>query len=117
MIIMASYELVSAKDRTKYVDAFCNLAARAREFDGCVHIAITADSVDPERIDSVEAWRDAEVLDEWRRQAKAPRTGRPKYSEVKRYEATVGGPSSGLGSPPTHSEQIADHGGSRPMLT
>ena len=72
---------MSAKDRTKYVDAFCDLVSRGREFDGCVHIAITADSVDPERINSVEVWRDAEALDEWRRQAKAPRTGRPKYSE------------------------------------
>lgn len=81
MIVIAGYELVSAKDRTKYVDAFCDLVSRGREFDGCVHIAITADSVDPERINSVEVWRDAEALDEWRRQAKAPRTGRPKYSE------------------------------------
>jgi quinol monooxygenase YgiN len=92
MIIIDGYELVSAKDRNKYVDPFCDLVSRAREFDGCVHIAITADSVDPERINSVEVWRDAEALDDWRRQAKAPRTGRPKFSDVKRYDATDGGP-------------------------
>jgi quinol monooxygenase YgiN len=72
MIIIASCDLVRARDRNTYVDAFCDLVSRAREFDGCVHIAITADSVDPERINSVEVWRDAKALDEWRRQAKAP---------------------------------------------
>ena len=81
MIVIAGYELVSAKDRTKYVDAFCDLVSRGREFDGCVHIAITADSVDPERINSVEVWRDAEALDPWRRQAKLRARERPKYSE------------------------------------
>jgi len=92
MIIIAGYQLVNATNRDKYVDAFRDLVSRAREFDGCIHIAITADSVDPERINSVEVWRDAEALDEWRRQAKGPRTGRPKYSDVKRYDATDGGP-------------------------
>ena len=52
MIIIAGHELVNAENRDKYVDAFCDLVSRAREFDGCVHIAITADSVDPERINS-----------------------------------------------------------------
>jgi hypothetical protein len=48
MIIIAGYELVNAKDRNKHVDAFRDLVSRAREFDGCVYVAITADSVDPE---------------------------------------------------------------------
>ena len=68
------------------------MVSRAREFDGCVHIAVTADSVDPERINTVEVWRDADALSAWRRRAKAPRTARPKYSDVKRFEATDGGP-------------------------
>jgi quinol monooxygenase YgiN len=91
MIIIAGYELVSAQNRNKYVDAFVDLVTRAREFDGCVHIAITADSVDPERINTVEVWRDAEALKKWRKQAKGPRTGRPKYADVRRYDATDGG--------------------------
>jgi quinol monooxygenase YgiN len=48
-------------------NAFRDLVARARESDGCIHIAVTADLVDPERIDSVEVWRDAEALDAWRK--------------------------------------------------
>ena len=48
--------------------------------------------MDPERINSVEVWRDAEVMAEWRKQANAPDTKEPKHMEVKRYDATDGGP-------------------------
>jgi quinol monooxygenase YgiN len=92
MIIIAGYELVNAKDRDGYVAAFRGLVTRAREFDGCIHVAITADSVDPERIDTVEVWRDAEALNEWRKRARAPRMKEPKHSAVRRYDATDGGP-------------------------
>jgi quinol monooxygenase YgiN len=92
MIIIAGYELVNAKDRDGSVAAFCDLVSRAREFDGCVHMAITADSVDPERVDSVEVWRDAEALNKWRKRAKVPRMKKPKHSAVRRYDATDGGP-------------------------
>jgi hypothetical protein len=60
MIIIAGYELVDAEMRDSVVAAHCDLVSRASEFDGCLHVAITADSVDPERINSVEVWRDAE---------------------------------------------------------
>jgi quinol monooxygenase YgiN len=62
MIIIAGYELVDPKDRDRYVAAFSDLVSRAREFDGCIHVAITADSVNPEQVNSVEVWRDAEAL-------------------------------------------------------
>jgi quinol monooxygenase YgiN len=65
---------------------------RARAFDGCIHVAITADSVDPERIDSVEVWRDADVMAKWREQAETPDVVEAKYAEVKRFDATDGGP-------------------------
>jgi quinol monooxygenase YgiN len=92
MIIIAGYELVSAKQRDTWVAAFRDLVTRAREFDGCLHVAITADSVDPERINTIEVWRDAEALQQWRKQAKAPRLGKPRYMAVQRYDATGGGP-------------------------
>jgi quinol monooxygenase YgiN len=92
MIIIAGYELVDAEERDEYVAAFRDLVSRVREFEGCVHAAITADSVDPERINTVEVWRDAEVMDEWRKQANAPDLPAPKHVEVKRYDATDGGP-------------------------
>jgi len=92
MIIIAGYELVDAEDRDRIVAVHRDLVSRAREFDGCIHVAITADSVDPERINSVEVWRDADVMGEWRKQANAPEVNEPKHMEVKRYDATDGGP-------------------------
>ena len=59
---------------------------------GAFDVVITADSVDPEQINTVEVWRDAEALDEFRKQANAPDMEEPKHMEVKRYDATDGGP-------------------------
>ena len=92
MIIIAGYELVDAEKRDGLVDAHRDLVSRAREFDGCIHVAITADSVDSERINSVEVWRDAEALEQWRGQVNVPEVEEAKYTAVNRYDATDGGP-------------------------
>jgi len=91
MIIIAGYELVDAGKRDSVVDAHRDLVSRARGFEGCMLVAITADSVDPERINSVEVWRDAEALEQWRARADAPQVEEPTYTSVKRYNATDGG--------------------------
>ena len=62
-------------ERNPYVDAHRDLIIRARAFDGCVDLAITADAVDPRRVNTVEVWDSAEVLDAWRTQANPPHTG------------------------------------------
>jgi quinol monooxygenase YgiN len=92
MIIIAGYQLVSAERRDSWVAAFRDLVTRAREFDGCRHVAITADSVDPERINTIEVWQDAEAWQRWRKRANGPRLGKPKFVSVQRYDATDGGP-------------------------
>lgn len=92
MIIIAGHELVEAEQRDAFVAAFRDLITRARDFDGCIHVAITADSVDPERVNVIEVWRDADAMNRWRKQANAPKVGKPKHMEIKRYDATDGGP-------------------------
>lgn len=92
IIIIAGYELVDAAQRDSIVAAHCDLVTRARGFDGCVHVAITADCVDPERINSAEVWRDAETMERWRAQANAADVEPPRYTSVRRYNATDGGP-------------------------
>jgi quinol monooxygenase YgiN len=92
MIIIAGHELVDADKRDDFVAAFRDMITRARAFDGCLHVAITADSVDPERVDVVEVWRDEDAMNAWRAQANAPETEEPKVMEVKRYDAQDGGP-------------------------
>ena len=92
MIIIAGHELVDAEKRDGVVAAHRDLVSRARQFDGCIHVAITADSVDPERINSVEVWRDAQAMEQWRAQADAPDVEESRYMAVTRYDATDGGP-------------------------
>lgn len=92
MIIIAGHELVPADRRDTFVATFHDLIRHAREADGCVHASITADSVDPQRVNVVEVWRDAEALSAWRKRARAPRAARPTHVDVRRYEATDTGP-------------------------
>jgi quinol monooxygenase YgiN len=92
MIIIAGHELVDAEQRDAVVAAFRGLVTRARDFDGCLHMAMTADSVDPERVNVTEVWRDAEAWNAWRKRARGPKAGKAKYMDVKRYDATDGVP-------------------------
>ncbi|MBM9465369.1 antibiotic biosynthesis monooxygenase [Aeromicrobium sp. YIM 150415] len=92
MIIIAGHEIVAADRRDTFVDAFRGMVARARDADGCLHASITADSVDPERVDVLEIWRDEKALKAWRKRARGPRVEQPEHVEIRRYEATEGGP-------------------------
>src|SRR6266851_8867261 len=45
---------------------------RPRASDGCIHLAITADSVDPRRVNNVEVWTDSDALEAWRARQRPP---------------------------------------------
>jgi quinol monooxygenase YgiN len=92
-VIIAGYMLVDEDERDAYVEAHFDLVTRARAFDGCVDLAITADTVDPRRVNTLEVWDSAEVLDAWREQANPPETAiEPAEVEVRRFDAQDGGP-------------------------
>ena len=42
---------------------------------GCLDVAISADSVDPRRINSYERWESWDAIEAWRTRAGAPDTG------------------------------------------
>ncbi len=54
---------------------FRDLVGRARDADGCIEVAVTADSVDLRRVDILEIWRDAAALDSRHSHADAPDLG------------------------------------------
>ena len=59
MIIVAGYSLAkSVVNRDASVAAFAEMVGRARQQDGCIDMAISADSIDPTRSNIVEIWRD-----------------------------------------------------------
>jgi len=93
MIIIAGHLLVDEADRAAFVEAHRDLVSRARAFDGCIELSISADSVDPRRINNLEVWQDSDALDSWRSQANAPDHGiEPRGESMRRYDATDGGP-------------------------
>jgi quinol monooxygenase YgiN len=86
MIIIAGYTLTDARKRNAAVAAFADRVERARKFDGCLDLSISADSVDPERINLFECWRDHQSWKAWRKVAKGPRVKR-RETCVKLYRS------------------------------
>ena len=84
MIIIAGHARNDADKRDAAIAAFDAMVARARKFDGCLDFSISADSVDPERANLFECWRDQKALNAWRKVAKGPRV-KPRAVDVKLY--------------------------------
>ena len=62
------------------------MVERARKYDGCLDLSISADSVDPDRINLLECWRDQQSLNAWRKIAKSPRV-KLRETHVKLYRS------------------------------
>lgn len=86
MIIIAGYTLTDAGRRDAAVEAFAAMVERARKQEGCLDLAISADSLDPERINVFECWRDQQCLNAWRKVAKGPRI-KTRAANVKLYRS------------------------------
>jgi len=85
MIIIAGYSHTkNARQRDAVVAALANMVERARKQDGCIDMSIGADSVDPERINVFECWRDQQSWKTWRKIAKPPKVAL-KQVRVKLY--------------------------------
>ena len=86
MLIIAGYITVPVERRQAYVDAFAELVVRARAYPGCLDLAITADTVDPARVNNYELWRSEEDLAAWRKVSNVPKTGIPiERAQVMKY--------------------------------
>ncbi|GGP37045.1 putative quinol monooxygenase [Saccharothrix coeruleofusca] len=87
MLIIAGHVEVDADRRDAFVAAHHDLVRRARRAPGCLDLAITADPVDPARVNNFERWESREHLDAWRAVAAAPDTGiAMKSVQVMEYE-------------------------------
>jgi quinol monooxygenase YgiN len=75
MLIIAGHDTVAPEDRDELVRTFADLVRRSREAPGCLDAAVTADSVDPARINNFERWRSREELEAWRARCDAPDVG------------------------------------------
>ncbi|RNF34002.1 putative quinol monooxygenase [Paracoccus methylarcula] len=85
MIIIAGYTRTDADKRDDAVKAFSAMVERARAYDGCLDFSISADAVDPERVNLFECWRDQTTLNAWRKVAKGGPRRKPKEVAVSLY--------------------------------
>jgi quinol monooxygenase YgiN len=93
MVIIAGHYRVEESQRDRVVEVHRDLVERSRSADGCLDVAVTADSVDPRRVTMFEVWRDAAALDAWRARADAPDLDVEMTDvTIKRYDAVDGGP-------------------------
>ena len=78
MIIIAGYTRTDAEKRGAAMEAFKGMVERARAYDGCLDFSVSADAVDPERVNLFERWRDQATLDAWRKVARGGPRGKPR---------------------------------------
>jgi quinol monooxygenase YgiN len=74
MLIIAGYLEIDANRRDDYVAAHRDLLQRGRQAPGCLDLAISADPLNPARVNNLERWASREQLDAWREVAAAPET-------------------------------------------
>jgi quinol monooxygenase YgiN len=72
MLIIAGSVRIDPADRDAFVAAHLDLVRRARQAPGCLDVAITADPLEPDRVNTFEQWESEEALDSWRQVANAP---------------------------------------------
>jgi quinol monooxygenase YgiN len=66
MIIIAGHLTVHQSDRDAYVTDCAAAVAAARNANGCLDFAVSADPVDPCRVNVFERWEAREQLDAFR---------------------------------------------------
>jgi quinol monooxygenase YgiN len=62
MLIVAGHLKVREADRDRYVADCAPAVVAARRAEGCLDFAVSADAVDPSRVNIFERWRTRELL-------------------------------------------------------
>ena len=66
MVIVAGHLVVDPGERAAYLESCREVVEEARRTDGCLDFAITADLVDPARINVFERWESQEAVEAFR---------------------------------------------------
>jgi quinol monooxygenase YgiN len=85
MLIVAGHLVLDPADRDAHVVASAASVRLARQAPGCLDFAVSADPVDPTRVNIFERWTRQEDLDAFR--ASGSRDDEPvDFSRVRRFE-------------------------------
>jgi quinol monooxygenase YgiN len=66
MVIVAGHIMVDPAQRESYLAGCVSVVEQARRAPGCLDFAITADLLDPGRIDILERWESQEAVEAFR---------------------------------------------------
>ena len=66
MVIVAGHLVVDPQEREAYLEGCREVVDLARRTDGCLDFAITADLLDPARVDVYERWESQEAVEAFR---------------------------------------------------
>lgn len=80
MIVVMGHLTVAAQSRAAYLETCEEVARQARTAAGCLDFAISADLLDPTRVNIAERWEDRESLE-------AFRAGGPSQAQLDVIEA------------------------------
>lgn len=85
-VIIAGWSTVDPKRRDEVIASFSDLVLRARSAPGCLDFAISADAVDPARINVLELWESEKDWKAWRAACKPPKKiTRTRQMAVQKY--------------------------------
>jgi quinol monooxygenase YgiN len=66
MVIVAGHLVVDPEERAAYLEGCREVVDLARRTEGCLDFAISADLLDPARIDIYERWESQEAVEAFR---------------------------------------------------
>jgi quinol monooxygenase YgiN len=69
MVIVAGHITVDPEQRESHLAGSMRVVEKARQADGCLDFAMSADLLDPGRLNLFERWESQEALKAWRRRA------------------------------------------------
>jgi quinol monooxygenase YgiN len=69
MVIVAGHVTVDPEQREPYLAGSMSVVERARQAGGCLDFAMTADLLDPGRVNLFERWESQEAVKAFRRRA------------------------------------------------
>jgi quinol monooxygenase YgiN len=89
MVIVAGHVLVAPEHRQSYLASCTAVVEQARRTPGCLDFAVTADLVDPGRVDIFERWESRAAVEAFRGDGpNAEQTAMMLSASVVEYEVT-----------------------------
>lgn len=85
MLIVSGHLVLDPADRDAHVTASVGAVRLARQAPGCLDFAVSADPVDPTRVNVFERWAGPEDLDAFRGSG-SPDDQTADFSRIRRFE-------------------------------